>query len=118
MPSPPSQFRPPPPAVASPLPAQAAAAAESPLAPAEVFRELLRIGLTQPLDEREELQALGGYPDLGMGEEGMGGMAGAADYDYPRDSGYSSTQWGGGYDPLPDYSAGGAGAQYSSSGQQ
>jgi hypothetical protein len=93
---------------------QAAAATESPLAPAEVFRELIRIGLTQPLEEREELQALGGYPELGMGEESM---AGAADYDYPRDSGYSS-QWSGGYDPVVDWSAGGAGAQYSSSGQQ
>jgi hypothetical protein len=93
---------------------QAAVGAESPLAPAEVFRELIRIGLTQPLEEREELQALGGYPELGMGEESM---PGAADYDYPRDSGYSS-QWSGGYDPVVDWSAGGAGAQYSSSGQQ
>ncbi|KAL4428078.1 hypothetical protein ABPG75_002167 [Micractinium tetrahymenae] len=75
-----------------------AAAAEPPLSPAEVFHELIRVGLVQPLEERDELQALGGFAE-GLGEPG-------ADYSYPQDADFA---WGSSYD-LPQ--------EFSSSGQQ
>lgn len=44
-----------------------AAAAEPPLSPAEVFHELIRVGLVQPLEERDDLQVGAGCRVLGAG---------------------------------------------------
>ncbi|KAL4445330.1 hypothetical protein ABPG77_011155 [Micractinium sp. CCAP 211/92] len=76
-----------------------AAAAEPPLSPAEVFHELIRVGLVQPLEERDDLQGLGGGFGDGLGEPG-------ADYNYPQDADFA---WGSSYD-MPQ--------EFSSSGQQ
>lgn len=58
------------------------------MSPADVFHELIRVGLTQPAEEREELGGLG-YSDLG--EE-------SADYPYPQDAAYSSYPSGSGWE--------------------
>lgn len=42
------------------LPLLQAAASDSPLSPAEVFHELIRVGLVQPLDDRDDLQVQAG----------------------------------------------------------